>query len=173
MSPAALSLRHSVLPTEVRRHVAVALACLLLWLGLAACDSPPGTTAESSPQPPAPLAIAGVYTDQFACVDTITSTTWTVTVDPVNFCGGIYRISQYSNAGEYIIAQNDATNSFDASLWSRFDWVAYLGHLYYCQTAFSAASEADALATPRAVATNPTTSGCDGVVNNFSWTALN
>ena len=110
-----------------------------------------------------PLAISGSYVDEFSTTQTITSSTWS------DSFGDIFHIAEFSNASDYAIAQNDAANAFDASLWSRFDWTTYLGHLYYCQTAFSAASQAAAEATAPADSTNPAAGGCGG----FSWKRLN
>jgi hypothetical protein len=93
----------------------------------------------------------------------IAATTW-------NDGFGLFHIAAYSNPFEYVIAQNDAANTFNPSLWSRFDWVTFSSHLYYCQTAYAALTEADAMATPRADASNPAVTGCGGA---FAWTALN
>jgi len=110
-----------------------------------------------------PLAISGTYVDQFSTTQTVTSSTWS------DSFADVFHIAEFSNASDYAIAQNDAANAFNANLWSRFDWTMYAGRLYYCQTAYNAASQAAAEATAPANATNPTTGGCGG----FSWTRLN
>jgi len=144
-----------------RRRVGL-IGSIVLAMTLAGCgvgESSSGTD---------PLVIDGTYNDNFGCVQTITSSTWTTSTS--SSCGGIFHIAFYSNEFEYLAAQNDPSNSFDASLWSRFDWVTAQGHLYYCQTAFSAATEAAALATARSDDSDPGASGCGGA---FEWTQLN
>ncbi len=110
-----------------------------------------------------PLAIGGTYVDQFGTTQTLTSSTWS------DGFGDVFHIAEFSNAAGSAIAQNDAANAFFPSLWSRFDWTTYQTHLYYCQTAYNATSQAAAEATAPANATNPSVAGCGG----FAWTALN
>jgi hypothetical protein len=80
----------------------------------------------------------------------------------------VFWISSYDNASRVAIAQNDTANDYNPDLWSRFDWYDDGTSLWYCQTAYDAASEADAEATPAATTTDPATTGCGG----FSWTNL-
>ena len=77
-----------------------------------------------------------------------------------------FSITEANDKEQWLIAQNGADNSWNPGLWSRFDWT-WNGDLYYCQTAYAAATEADARATPAADAAN-LESGC----GSFSWTAL-
>ena len=96
----------------------------------------------------------------------ITDSTWTLGFE--GSTPSVFHISIVSNPDQYLIAQNDAANQFSPSLWSRFDWTQYQGGLYYCQTAYNAATEQAALDAPAADASNPPASGCGG----FAWSKL-
>ena len=108
-----------------------------------------------------PLAIRGDYGDSWGGEHTITQTSWVSG-------GASYTISQFDNEAQFIIAQNGDDNEYNPGLWSRFDWAAVNGDLWYCQTAYDAESEDAALATEAADATNPAEAGCGG----FGWTQL-
>ena len=127
------------------------------------------------------FAYLGTYTDNFGGEQIIAADTWT----SGSF---LFHISQYSNDEGYVIAQNDSelksqycsdwnlytqedceaageTWTDLADKWSRFDIASDAdGGLHYCQIAFGADTEADALAVS-ADATDLAT-GCNG----FSWT---
>ena len=108
------------------------------------------------------IEIAGSWADGWGGTQEISSETWTSG-------DAVFHISQFDNDADYAIAQNDAANEWNPDLWSRFDWTWHTdGVLYYCQTAYAAASETDALATAAADASDPTTTGCGG----FSWTSM-
>jgi len=117
--------------------------------------------------------IAGVYGDNWgSTTHTILPGSWTQSfpddadgnpVDPL-----VFTVKQFNNEAKYLIAQNGASNAYNPSLFSRFDWTEVEGTLYYCQTAYAAITEDVALATPAANATDPATSGC----GDFSWTKL-
>ena len=107
------------------------------------------------------LAIMGEYVDQYATSHVITETTWTQGES-------VYQISQFSNDAQMVIAQNGSENEWNAELWSRFDWTENTDGLWYCQTAYDAASAEDAMNTAAADATDPATSGC----NTFAWTKM-
>ncbi|MCO4769470.1 MAG: hypothetical protein KDA24_05520 [Deltaproteobacteria bacterium] len=114
---------------------------------------------------PARIAIAGVHTDEYTGDNTITDTEWSVmTGDDL----ARFAITQFDNAAGYAIAQNGSKNTFNADLWTRFDFVEVDGGWWSCTTAYDAATEADALATAAADATSPSTGGCGG----FPWTNL-
>jgi len=108
------------------------------------------------------LEIAGEYVDGFGGAHSITDDDWIM--DGV----GIFAITQFDNDANMLIAQNDSTNSFNPDLWSRMDWFDDGTDLWFCQIAFDAATEADALATPAADSTDPANSGCGG----FGWSSL-
>jgi hypothetical protein len=127
-------------------------------------DEDTGDSAtESDTNTPADLAIIGAYTDSYGGAHTITNDTWTQAY-------GTYHITQFDNADRYVIAENDAANGYAAGLWSRFDWfVDGDSGLWYCQTSYDAATEDDALGTPRADDSDIATTGCGGT---FPWSSL-
>lgn len=124
-------------------------------------DVPSGDTPVTD-VPVAPLEIAGQYTDSWGGTYQITSATWD------QGTSGLYNIAEYDNDGNWLVAQNDATNTYNPGMWSRMDWTTNAGTLYYCQTAYAAETQQAAKDTPAADATDPETAGCGG----FSWTAL-
>ena len=67
---------------------------------------------------------------------------------------------------DYLIAENDAGNSYNPGLFSKFEWTMDNGDLYYCQSAYNAATAADAM-NAAADATD-IAAGCGG----FGWTGL-
>ncbi len=108
-----------------------------------------------------PLAIIGNYEDNWGGFQSITNTLWSS--DSFSF-----DISQYNNELHTIIAQNSENNEYNPELWSKFQWTYdFHNNLFYCQVAFEAATEDDAIATEPA---NPEDlgTGCGG----FSWTML-
>ena len=107
------------------------------------------------------LKIRGDYGDSWGGEHTITQSSW-VNGDAA------YTISQFDNDSQFIIAQNSEDNAYNPGLWSRFDWTAVNGDLWYCQTAYAAESEEAALATEAADPANPAETGCGG----FGWTQL-
>jgi hypothetical protein len=110
------------------------------------------------------LELKGSWFDSYGTDHDISSSTWSQS-------GGssLFNISSYDNDGDFLIAQNDAANTFAAEKWSRFEW-SYdtAGDLWYCQIAFDAETEADAEAAGPADAADLEGSGCNG----FSWTAM-
>jgi hypothetical protein len=108
-----------------------------------------------------PLAINGSWVDDYAYSHVIAQTTWTNG-------DSVFHVSQFDNQAEYLVAQNDAANAWNPDLWSRFDWTWDVDQLYYCQIAYDAASESDALAATGADRADLAT-GCGG----FSWSQLN
>jgi len=142
----------------------------------AGCDSGNGNGNPDAVQadvpadaPAAPLAIAGSYTDAFGGQHEIASDTWVQTADsgsgPVS---STFLLTRYDNSAHWVVGQNDAGNAYNPGKWSRFDWATVQAILYFCQTRYDAADEAEALAATPADPTDPTKSGCGG----FSWTAL-
>ena len=127
-------------------------------------DTDTGDTGDTAP--PAGIAIIGDWVDNWGGTHNVSDTEW-------RSDGSLFEISAYVNGDEansgagYAIAQNGADNSWNPGMWSRFDWGWSDGELLYCQTAYAAATEADALATPAADLSSPA-SGCGG----FSWSVL-
>ncbi len=113
------------------------------------------------------LDVTGSYDDGFGGHHEITQTVWT---QSGYGAASHFFISQYSNANSYLIAQNGPNNAYSPEKWSRFDWTWYddgsrSESLWYCQTVYGADTEADALNTPAADSTDPSSGGCGG----FSW----
>ncbi len=107
------------------------------------------------------LEIIGSYTDNYTSDHEVSQTTW-VTM------GSTFHISQYSNADDYLVAENDASNAYNPSQWSRFDWTTDgAGDLFYCQIVYDAADEDTALAASDADR-GDLSSGC----NSFAWSQL-
>ena len=108
------------------------------------------------------LSIDGDWLDGWGGQHSISAFTWTNE-------GSTYDIAEASDADGWLVAQNGASNSWNAGLWSRFDWTWDAeGALWYCQTAYDAPSREDAAATPAADASEPATTGC----GSFSWTSM-
>ena len=108
------------------------------------------------------LKLGGSYTDEWESSHVIDDLTW-------QHGSARYGITQFDNAAQFVIAQNGSANEFDPDKWSRFDFTYVENTLYYCQTAFNAEAEADALAATPADATDPAVAGCGGM---FAWTKL-
>jgi hypothetical protein len=123
-------------------------------------DSDPGESDSPTDPPPGDIAIMGAWADNWGGLHDITNDAW------VNG-ESTYAISMYDNDHGLVIAQNDAANPYNPGLWSRFDWTYDGDALYYCQTAYDAASEGEAMSAQPADNTNLET-GCGG----FSWSRL-
>jgi hypothetical protein len=111
-----------------------------------------------------PLELAGDYVDEWGTPHDITSELW----EQPGF--STWAISRYSNLDRFVIARNAADAPFAAGRWSRFDWVEAGGELYYCQTAYDAATEYVARTTAAADPTDPAVGGCGAF--GFAWTRL-
>jgi hypothetical protein len=115
----------------------------------------PHATASATP------AIACAYVDQWSTLQLITDTVWS------DSWGDVFHILQVDNASAFLVAQNDALNAYNPSLYSRFDWTWNSDALYYCQSIYSAATQSAAAAGPGGDPAN-LAAGCGG----FSWTRL-
>lgn len=137
---------------------ALVLSLMVVAVGLTAgCEGSDGNE---------PIAVEGNWLDSYGTSHVITDTLWTQNMG--DYGVSTFLISVFDNSAGYAIAQNGADNSFNANLWSRFDWhFANDGILWYCQTAFSAETESAAIATTAANSADLDT-GCNG----FPWTAL-
>ncbi len=130
-------------------------------------DGGQSQAGEGGAGDPDPFEIAGSYTDDFATSHQITGDTWTQVAD---YGTSVFEISQHSNEDGYVIAQNAADNDYNPELWSRFDFVEKDGVLYFCQSAFDAESEQDALDAEPADGSDPANGGCGGP--DFAWSEL-
>ena len=115
------------------------------------------------------LMLSGSYADGWGGHHEVTGALWTQ--------GGFgnpsfFHVTRFSNAENYVIAQNNVHNSWNSGLFSRFDWTWFDDgtgpRLYYCQTGYDAANEEDALTLAPADPTDPTAGGC-GI---GAWSAL-
>eukprot|EP00479_Gromia_sphaerica_P005848 TRINITY_DN16952_c0_g1_i1.p1 TRINITY_DN16952_c0_g1~~TRINITY_DN16952_c0_g1_i1.p1 ORF type:complete len:149 (-),score=7.62 TRINITY_DN16952_c0_g1_i1:183-629(-) len=113
---------------------------------------------------PVPL-IADAYQSNYGGTHVITETQW------LSGSYACYEISQVFNALEFLVAQNCDGNSYNPGKWSRFDWTVNNGYLFYCQSAYDADTESEALNTRRADSTDPAYNGC-GILQMTSWTKL-
>lgn len=141
--------------TTTRRASRRTLAAAILLLILT-CVA--GCRADDDKQ--AKLTIAGTYVDEFGTTQTITSSSWS------DSYGNVFNIRTYSNLDQYVLAQNSASNTYNPSLYSRFDWTYSNSDLYYCQSVFDGATQADAYAG--SADASDISGGCGG----FSWTNL-
>ncbi len=127
-----------------------------------AADGQGGPDADTGSTDVEPLAISGSWVDSFGGAHEISSEEWQIG-------SSTHIITQYDNEAGYVIAQNGSDNEFSPDLWSRFDFAWDSSNtLYYCQSAFGAADEAEALATPAADRGGFDTDGCGG----FAWSQL-
>jgi hypothetical protein len=135
-----------------------ACAVVLSWaMGVTGCNG--GGTTGDAPE------IAGRYSDAFGGSHTVTATRWEQSGE--GYASG-FAFTLVNNAEDWAVAQNDATNEFSPNLYSRFEWVEVGGVLYYCQSAFDAATEEAAIESARPARSDPATTGC----GTFPWSAL-
>jgi hypothetical protein len=147
--------------------------CLPFLFLLAACNGDDDTDVSDTDEPAdtdpngdtddtdvEELEIRGTWDDSWGGSHTIDETTWVSG-------SSVFHVTSYDNEADVLIAENDAANEWNGGLWSRYDWTWSGTQLYYCQTAYGAASEAEAEGTPRADDTD-LAAGCGG----FGWTEL-
>lgn len=118
------------------------------------------TDGETTGEPAVEPEIAGMYTDEYGSMHTIDAETWTLDTS-------VFHVLSVDNDTDHLIAENDAVNDFFPGLFSRFDWHVEGADVFYCQTAYDAASQADAEATEPADG-DDLVMGCGG----FPWTLL-
>ena len=110
----------------------------------------------------ASLSINGSWADGWGGTHTVNAWVWTSGEST-------FGITQANDSEGWLVAQNGADNAWSPSLWSRFDWTwDGSGALYYCQTAYDAATEEDALNTAAADGSDPSEGGC----GDFAWSSL-
>jgi hypothetical protein len=141
--------------------------CALL-LTLAACAVEPVDTddtgvvgTDTDEVAPGDLLIAGTWSDPYGGETTVSNDAW------VSW-GYTHHLTRWDNDAGWVVGENDAANPTNGGQWSRFDWAWVQGELWYCQTAYDAATEDAALATAPADAASPAAGGCGG----FPWTWL-
>ncbi|MCA9562958.1 MAG: hypothetical protein KC561_05690 [Myxococcales bacterium] len=124
-----------------------------------------GGWSELNPSSVLPTDLEGHWIDQFGTNHHIHGNQWQMMFDGSD--PGVFQIAEIDEAG-FFIARNSVDNAFAAGLWSRFDYVEDNGNYWFCQTAYDAATFADAASASAPDASNPETSGCAGV----AWSSL-
>lgn len=115
--------------------------------------------------------IAAIYVDNFAGWHSVGGEAW------LSFGSGdqlIFSVCSVNNDDDYLIAMNAAGNDFNPGKFSRFEWFAENGQVFYCQQVFDAASAAEAedfTANPAADPANANDEGC-GVDGQFPWSQI-
>ncbi len=108
--------------------------------------------------------LIGHYLDEFGGEHTVTCASWSMG----GATEGRFELLRLSNAERFLIAENADTNAYFPGAFSRFDWTRDAeGQLYFCQTAYDAASFEAALETPPSDPTD-LEAGCGG----FSFSRL-
>ncbi|MFT7520567.1 MAG: hypothetical protein ACI9MC_002716 [Kiritimatiellia bacterium] len=135
----------------------------LLAVSLTACPPPEevDSTDETDVVAPGPLAIMGTWADSWGTLHTIDDTNW----QQGTFS---FEIASYDNDVGVVIVHNGADNDWNPGLWSRLDWTESPDGMWYCQTAYDAATQQEAEDTEGANASDPVSGGCGG----FPWTQL-
>lgn len=124
--------------------------------------APDGQTPDAGP---APIDIVGDYLDAFDTPHRITPDGWSQ--GPAEAASDT-AFTHVDNAARVAVGQNAADHPFNPDAWSRFDYTFHAAGLWYCQSAFDAADEAAARATPAPDPSDPAAGGCGG----FPWSQL-
>lgn len=103
--------------------------------------------------------LLGAFEDDYGIKYAITEQEWR------QYPNTIYHIVEWNTDGQYVIAQNDASNPEDGGLWTRIDWVELPGMPPYewafCLSAYKAPTAAEAEQANIAQRETPRT-GCNG-----------
>lgn len=131
----------------------------------AGTDTDEDTNTADSGDTNTDIEIAGSWVDGYGSDHVVSNTEWS------SYGGSsVVHLSQYDNDNNFAVGQNDAANDYNPGLYSRYDWFEdSSGQLWYCTTAYDAATEEDAASTPAPSTTDPATSGC----GSFPWSTLN
>ncbi len=106
------------------------------------------------------LDLTGDFVDGWGLPHNINAFVWLMDTS-------VFNITGYSNEEDWAIAQNDANNEYNPDLWSKFEWfVDGDGAWHYCQSAYDAASKADAMMA--SADNSDLETGCGG----FAWSPL-
>jgi hypothetical protein len=100
----------------------------------------------------------------------ITTSTWTESImDGDGSIDMIFRIEDFWNENDFLVAQNDENNDDgNGGLWSRFDWSLDGNGAWVCPTVCCAATKDEALNEEAADASDPSNEGC----GDSEWTRL-
>merc|ERR1740116_745386 len=132
----------------------------------ATTTTPCATTTTPSAPAEETIDFVGTFTDGSG-THTIGEQTWEHAYE--GSMPSVFNFVSVNNDAFFAIAQNAADNAFNPSLYSRFDWLWTSTGLFYCQSAFDAASQEAAEAVMRPDDSAPETSGCGGM---FPWSKL-
>ena len=130
----------------------------------AATDDTAGQDTDTDLDTDLDIEIAGSWLDGYGSDHIVSNTEWS------SYGGGsVVHLSQYDNDANFAVGQNDAANEYNPSLFSRYDWFEdTTGQLWYCTTAYDAATEEDAANTAAPSTADPATTGC----GSFPWSTL-
>jgi hypothetical protein len=132
------------------------VAALLVAMVSACAHSPDGSIVSEGIDPVRPL---GEFSDDYDIHHTVTADEW------FQHPNARYRIVRWNAEGQYLIAQNAATNVTDGGLWTRIDWMPLTGMSPYewafCLSAYNAISAEAAERVEIARRDTPKT-GCGG-----------
>jgi hypothetical protein len=130
---------------------------------------------------PSEIEIEGTWASNFGSVETIDSTSWTITSSSSGEGGAggeagepfpptVSRIEEFSNDSNEVVTQNPEDAAFSPGLYNRIVWTEIEGKsFFYCTTDFGIESSAAAQAlNTHADASDPENSGC----GDFPWTKL-
>lgn len=144
--------RSSIVSRSVR---SVCIAVAAFFAGCATGRATPASTREGSPDP----SVIGEFTDDYANSFRISEALFE------QLPRARFHIVEWHAAERFFIAHNDASNPGDAGLWTRIDWMPLDGMppftWGFCMTAYRAATQDAARATPEPNRVTPRT-GCNG-----------
>lgn len=136
-----------------------AAKCTWLLFALMIFALPVSAQAPPPARGNAQAMLFGTFADDYGSTHVVSDTLWS------HGSRLHYRIVKWNEAGQYLIAQNDAANPSEGSLWTRIDWMSLPGmapfEWGFCLSAYKAATAAEAEATRVANRATPRT-GCNG-----------
>ncbi len=135
-------------------HVPLAYAIRSAFLGAIIISA-----AKAQAPTPTAIELLGRWTDDYGNAFRITDSLFE------QLPSSRYHIVEWNLAERYFVARNDAANKGDAGKWTRVDWTRFEGMAPFtwgfCFTAYRAATQEKARATPPADRETPRT-GCNG-----------
>jgi hypothetical protein len=124
---------------------------------LMACASTP--QVPDAPRSVAAAEVLGRFNDDYGNAFRVTATLFQ------QLPNGRFHIVEWHATEHFFVARNDAGNRSDAGLWTRIDWMPFSDMAPYtwgfCMTAYRAATQEAARATPPPNRATPRT-GCNG-----------
>ena len=142
----------------------IAIVCLIAVTGCGSKKKNDVNNTVSVEQAAKTIEIVGNYLDEWGGEHVINAKRF---IQVAGFGSSAFEILTYSNSKKYIIAKNSDHNDWYASQYSRFDWATVNSQLYFCQTAYTATSAAQAESMTPSDPSN-LMGGCGG----FPWSKL-